>query len=215
MATHRQYSFFDKLCLGLDQVLRTLADNPQTTGKPYPAKQQEQSQLTEAQRKHSAALMRVNHAGEVCAQALYHGQAMVSRANTIQEKMTQAALEEGDHLAWCKQRLEELASHTSYLNPLWYAGSFCIGMAAGMIGDAWSLGFLAETERQVIEHLGEHLRTLPTQDERSYQILQQMEKDETVHRDAAINLGAQELPKPIKKCMALTAKVMVKTAYWL
>src|SRR4029078_1478386 len=150
---------------------------------------------TDAQRKQSAALMRVNHAGEVCAQALYHGQGVVSRTSQVQEKMQLAALEEGDHLHWCRQRLEELGSHTSYLNPLWYAGSFCIGMAAGMIGDKWSLGFVAETERQVIKHLEKHLKLLPAQDQRSYTVLERMEKDEAHHRDEAIAAGANDWPE--------------------
>jgi ubiquinone biosynthesis monooxygenase Coq7 len=126
-----------------------------------------------------------------------------------------AAIEEGDHLSWCRQRLSELDSHPSYLNPLWYAGSFCIGMAAGMIGDKWSLGFVAETERQVIEHLNRHLHTLPVDDKRSYTILQQMQADEARHRDDAVHLGAKELPGIIQKGMALTSKLMVQTAYWV
>jgi ubiquinone biosynthesis monooxygenase Coq7 len=129
--------------------------------------------------------------------------------------MQQAAYEEGDHLAWCKQRLDELGSHTSYLNPLWYAGSFCIGMVAGMVGDKWSLGFVAETERQVIKHLESHLQVLPQQDQRSYKILQQMEQDEAKHRDEAIASGAHELPDVIKKTMALMSKVMVKTVRYI
>ncbi len=215
MSSHRHYSFLDKLCLGIDQAVRTLADTAKTTGAPYPGKNIEESQLSDTQRKHSAALMRINHAGEICAQALYHGQGVVSRSYEVQEKMTQAAIEEGDHLAWCRQRLDELGSHPSYLNPLWYAGSFCIGMVAGMIGDKWSLGFVAETETQVIKHLGSHLESLPTEDLRSYKILVQMEADETKHRDEAVTLGAHELPSVIKKGMAVTSKIMVKSAYWV
>jgi ubiquinone biosynthesis monooxygenase Coq7 len=171
--------------------------------------------MNDDERKQSAALMRINHAGEICAQALYHGQGVVSRSGEVQEKMHLAAIEEGDHLSWCQQRLDELGSHPSYLNPLWYAGSFCIGMVAGMIGDKWSLGFVAETERQVIDHLKGHLHILPASDKRSYTILQQMEADEARHRDDAVVLGAQALPSVIRKGMALTSKVMVKTAYWV
>ena|SRR3990167_4264729 len=211
----RHYTIFDKLCMGVDQALRALTDNALTSGEPYPARAVEEEAMTDVQRKHSAGLMRINHAGEVCAQALYHGQAAASRACDIQEKMQQAALEEGDHLDWCKKRLDELNSHTSYLNPLWYAGSFCIGMAAGMIGDRWSLGFVVETERQVIKHLSGHMLLLPTQDQRSYKILERMERDEAHHRDEAILAGAHELPAYIKSVMALTSKIMVKTAYYL
>lgn len=135
MQNQRHYTLFDKLCLGLDQTIRALADNAKTTGQAYPAGHTAEHKLTDAQRKHAAALMRINHAGEICAQALYHGQACVSRSIQTQAKMQHAAIEEGDHLAWCRLRLDELGSHTSYLNPLWYAGSFCIGMTAGLIGD--------------------------------------------------------------------------------
>lgn len=215
MTRLRHYTFLDKICLGFDQALRTLTNNVKTTGAPYPAETLEQVTLNKEQSKQSAALMRINHAGEICAQALYHGQGVVSRSNKVQEKMHLAAIEEGDHLAWCKQRLDELGSHPSYLNPLWYAGSFCIGMVAGMIGDKWSLGFVAETERQVIEHLKGHLHQLPANDSRSYTILQRMEADETRHHDEAVTLGAHALPDVIKKTMALTSKIMVNTAYWL
>lgn len=211
----RHYTFLDRLCLGLDQAVRALADTVKTSGQDYPGKTVPEQALDDNQRKHSAALMRINHAGEICAQALYHGQGVVSRSHLVQEKMHRAAIEEGDHLAWCKTRLDELHSHTSYLNPLWYAGSFCIGMTAGMIGDKWSLGFVAETERQVIQHLQDHLNALPEQDWRSYTVLKKMEADEARHRDEAIHLGARELPDIIKKIMGVTSKIMVKTAYWV
>lgn len=215
MNFERHYTFLDRLCLGLDQAVRAIADNAKTSGQRYPAQGVNEAALSSEERNHSAALMRINHAGEVCAQALYHGQAMVSRSPKIQEKMQQAAIEEGDHLAWCRLRLDELGSHTSYLGPLWYAGSFCIGMTAGVIGDDWSLGFVAETERQVIKHLEEHLKTLPTEDQRSNKILAQMEADESKHRDEAIAAGARDLPWIVRKIMTLTSKVMVKTAYWV
>lgn len=215
MTAQRYYTFFDRICLNIDQALRSLTDNTKSTGKAHPAKGVDETHLTDDQRKHSAALMRINHAGEICAQALYHGQGMVSRSEDIQAKMQEAALEEGDHLVWCKNRIDELGSHTSYLNPLWYAGSFCIGMAAGMVGDKWSLGFVVETERQVIKHLESHLKVLPEHDERSYKILVQMEQDEAKHRDEAIAAGANELPAVIKTVMKFTSKVMVKTAYYV
>lgn len=211
----RHYSLLDRICLGFDQTMRALTNNPKTTGAIYPADSVMDDPLTETERKHAAALMRINHAGEICAQALYHGQGIVSREAMVRDNFQQAAIEEGDHLHWCKQRLDELGSHTSYLNPLWYGGSFCIGMVAGMIGDKWSLGFVAETERQVIQHLEGHLTALPVNDRRSYTILQQMEKDEGKHRDEAIKAGAMELPGMVRKGMSLVSKVMVKTAYWI
>ena len=197
-----------------DQALTTLSGQIKITD-PYPAEHVTEKQLTNSQAKQSAALMRVNHTGEICAQALYHGQSIVSRSETVQQKLQQAAIEEGNHLAWCKQRLNELHSHASYLNPFWYAGSFCIGMVAGMIGDAWSLGFVAETEKQVVKHLDKHLHLLPRDDERSRCILKQMEQDEARHRDEALQLGARILPDPIKIAMSWSSKIMVNVSYWI
>lgn len=214
MIHHRHYSFADMFCLGVDQVLRALLDNPKTTGRNYPAHGMTDSGLTHLQQKHSAALMRINHAGEVCAQALYHGQAIASRNLNIKQSMQQAAIEEGDHLTWCRMRLVELGSHTSYLNPLWYAGAFTLGLSAGLISDRWSLGLLAETEKQVVEHLGHHLKALSNEDNRSKKILQQMQIDEAEHKDAAIVAGAKTLPFFVQRWMKMTAKVMVTIAYW-
>lgn len=213
MTQHRHYSKLDQFCLGIDQALRSIFGNATTTDRQYPADRLPESELTPEQRQHSAALMRINHAGEVCAQALYHGQGLVSRRYEVREKMQQAAIEEGDHLAWCSRRLTELGSHTSYLNPIWYMGSFVIGLSAGLVGDEWSLGFLAETENQVVKHLAHQLTQLPSQDEKSYKILQQMQFDEAEHRDAAIQAGAAVLPSFIKKLMSITSKIMVKTTY--
>jgi ubiquinone biosynthesis monooxygenase Coq7 len=213
MKNHRHYSKVDEFCLSIDQALRAVFGNATTTDRKYPADNLPESDLTPDQKKHSAALMRINHAGEVCAQALYHGQGLVSRHQEVREKMQQAAIEEGDHLAWCSRRLTELGSHTSYLNPFWYMGSFVIGLSAGLVGDKWSLGFLAETENQVVEHLNHHLGQLSNQDGKSYKILQQMQIDEAEHRDSAIKAGAITLPTVIKKLMALTSKIMVKTSY--
>lgn len=213
--THRQYSIFDKLCLGFDQTVRALFENPQTTGRIYPGEKQFDNPSENADFKNSARLMRVNHSGEVCAQALYQGQALVCRDVHLREALKQAALEEGDHLAWCSQRLAELGSHTSYLNPLWYTGSFMIGLTAGLIGDRWSLGFLAETETQVIKHLESHIQLLPKEDLKSREILQQMQADEASHRQEALDHGAAFLPEWMKKCMHFTSRIMVKLAYWI
>lgn len=215
MTLQRHYSFWDKCCLSFDQALQALTDNSRSTGRPYPGETIVSANLDEEKRKHSAGLMRVNHTGEICAQALYHGQAHISKSKKLQKKLAQAAIEEGDHLHWCKHRLDELQSHTSYLNPFWYTGAFCMGVLAGAIGDKWSLGFVVETERQVIEHLEKHLALLPNQDQRSHIVLQQMEKDEAKHRDEAEASGAAELPVIVKKLMRFASKVMVKTAYWI
>lgn len=214
MSIKRHYTLLDKICLGLDQAVRAISHTAKTSERVYPGKNEPESDLTQEQRKHVAALMRINHAGEVCAQALYHGQGLVSRRPDVKEKMRQAAMEEGDHLAWCQMRLAELGSHTSYLNPFWYTGSFVIGLTAGLIGDQWSLGFLAETENQVVKHLDKHLAELPEKDIRTHKILWQMRLDEAEHRDEAVKSGAAELPGWIKKIMGLTSRVMVKTAYW-
>lgn len=211
----RQYSFLDRLCLGIDQALRAVAGQAHATERAYPAQNIAEPSLTAAQRNDVAGLMRVNHAGEVAAQALYHGQGLASKRTELREKMQQAALEEGDHLAWCSKRLAELGSHTSYLNPLWYGGAFAIGFTAGMVGDRWSLGFLAETENQVVRHLAKHLQLLPTEDHKSQKILAQMQQDEAEHRDEAIQAGAAVLPFFVKKLMQVASKVMVKTAYWV
>jgi len=213
MHNKRHYSKFDRICLGVDQALKAMFGNATTSGRAYPAQAIKESDLSIDQQKHSAALMRVNHAGEVSAQALYHSQGLVSRDARVREKMEQAAIEEGDHLAWCAKRLTELGSHTSYFNPLWYTGSFVIGLTAGLVGDKWSLGFLAETENQVVKHLQQHLNLLPVQDEKSHAILQQMQQDEAHHRDDALQAGAVALPLFVKQLMRFTSKIMVKVAY--
>ena len=163
--------------------------------------------------KHAAGLMRVNHVGEVCAQALYQSQKLVARNPEIQEMLDHSGQEEMDHLAWCETRLQELGSHTSYLNPLWYVGSFAIGLAAGLAGDRWSLGFVAETEKQVENHLESHLEKLPKEDQRSRAIVDQMRIDEIAHGQAAKNAGGANLPEPIQKIMQAMSKVMTTTAY--
>ncbi len=171
--------------------------------------------LEEAARRHAAGLMRVNHAGEIAAQALYHGQALLARSGSTREFLLRAAAEEGDHLAWCEQRLGELGSHRSLLNPLWYAGSFAIGAAAAAISDPLSLGFVTETERQVEGHLEVHLQQLPKDDARSRRIVETMQREEAGHAAAAQAAGAVELPLLVRGAMKLTSKLMTRTAYWL
>jgi ubiquinone biosynthesis monooxygenase Coq7 len=212
--TSRHYSALDQLCLGMDQALRAIVGSAKTSGRPYPAIGESEPVLSDKERKHAAGLMRVNHAGEVSAQALYHAQGLISKNQEVRQHMQDAAMEEGDHLDWCSKRLSELGSHTSYLNPVWYAGSFAIGLVAGWVGDEWSLGFVAETEQQVVKHLEKHLQSLPEQDLKSAAILREMQIDEAKHRDEAIQSGAKALPLLIKKLMNLTSKMMVKTAYW-
>lgn len=207
------YSTADRLILHIDTALRTLFGRPQATERANPAENIEDEPMDEQQQRHAAALMRINHAGEVAAQGLYEGQALTARLTDVRAKMQQAAAEENDHLNWCEQRIEELGEHKSRLNPIWYFGSLAIGALAGKAGDRWSLGFVVETERQVVKHLNEHLEQLAPQDQRSRAILEQMREDEQQHATAALEAGAAELPLPIKKLMALTSKIMTKTAY--
>ncbi|MBI2779646.1 MAG: 2-polyprenyl-3-methyl-6-methoxy-1,4-benzoquinone monooxygenase [Gammaproteobacteria bacterium] len=211
----RHYSPIDHLLINLDQAVRTVFGKPQVTERPNPANTLEDSELSEEERRRAARLMRVNHAGEVSAQALYQGQALTAKLPEVREKMERAALEENDHLDWCEGRIKELGSHTSVLNPAWYAGSFAIGALAGAAGDKWSLGFVAETEHQVVKHLEDHLQHLPPQDMKSRAILEQMKEDETHHATVALEAGGAALPWPVKKLMALTSRVMTKTASWV
>jgi len=213
--TSRQYSPVDHLLLQFDQALRTVCGKPHLTERPDPAAEVPEAELSPEQARHSAGLMRVNHVGEVCAQALYQGQALTARLPDVRQAMERAAQEENDHLDWCERRVHELGSHLSYLNPLWYAGSFAIGAAAGAAGDKWSLGFVAETERQVVRHLEDHLERLPPEDAKSRAILEQMKEDELRHATTAIEAGAAELPGPVKRLMTLASKVMTGTAYWI
>lgn len=211
----RNYTPFDQLIMSADTALRTLFGKPVITEREYPADDISDVEFSEQEKKHIAGLMRVNHCGEVSAQALYQGQSLTSRNSQIREKLRQAALEENDHLDWTKNRLQELGSNTSILNPLWYGGSFAIGAFAGAIGDKWNLGFLAETEHQVVDHLESHLNKLPGGDLRSRAILEQMKTDELKHATTAIEQGAAELPPPVKKLMAAMSKVMTGSAYYL
>ncbi len=211
----RHYSPIDHLLINLDQALRTVAGKPAVTERANPADAHAESELSAAQKQRTARLMRVNHAGEVAAQALYQGQALTTHTPEVREKMQRAVQEENDHLAWCETRIKELDSHTSVLNPAWYIGSFAIGALAGRAGDKWSLGFVAETEQQVVKHLEEHLRQLPPHDVKSHAILEQMRRDENHHATTALEAGGAPLPTPIKHLMQLTSQVMTRTAYWL
>jgi ubiquinone biosynthesis monooxygenase Coq7 len=202
----------DQLITGFDRALRTLTSTS-VSARPYPAEQVEGAELDAAQRAHAAGLMRVNHCGEVCAQALYSGQAMTASNPALEAKLDRAAREETEHLAWTERRLDELGGRTSLLNPLWYTGAFAIGALAGWAGDRWNLGFLGETERQVEHHLTGHLDLLPEADARSRAIVVQMRTDEAAHAQMAEDNGAARLPLPIRAAMRLTAKVMTTTAY--
>jgi ubiquinone biosynthesis monooxygenase Coq7 len=209
----RDYSTADKLLVNVDQALRTLFGRPKVTERANPADGVAEADLDDHQRDHIARLMRINHTGEVCAQALYQGQALTARDPVVRSSMERSAAEENDHLDWCEQRVDELGGHLSLLNPLWYAGSFAIGAAAGIAGDKWSLGFVAETERQVESHLDEHLDEIPPQDERTRAILAQMKYDEIEHGEKAVAHGGVNLPAPVKAVMRATAKLMTTTVY--
>jgi ubiquinone biosynthesis monooxygenase Coq7 len=205
-------SVIDSLILQVDQALRTVFVSAPTV-RPLPGAELPEGELSEAERSHVAALMRVNHVGEVCAQALYAGQAFTARDGTVRQALERAAQEETEHLNWTESRIAELGGHKSLLNPLWYAGAWTMGAVAGRLGDAVSLGFLVETERQVEAHLDSHLFQLPLTDLRSQAIIEQMKVDETAHAETALNLGASELPAPVKGVMKLAAKVMTTAAY--
>jgi ubiquinone biosynthesis monooxygenase Coq7 len=212
---HRTYSPFDHLLIQLDQAVRTVFGRPHVTERPDPAAGLPAADLSDVERDHVARLMRINHTGEVCAQALYQGQALTARLPGVRESMERAAAEENDHLDWCERRVHELGGRLSLLNPLFYAGSFAIGAVAGLAGDRWSLGFVAETERQVERHLDEHLGQVPIEDQRTRAVLDQMKIDEAGHATKAVESGAAVLPEPVRDLMRLTAKVMTGTVYHL
>jgi ubiquinone biosynthesis monooxygenase Coq7 len=208
----RALSLADRLIQGVDQALRTVAA-ANIAVRPFPAAGLPEAPFDPATRRHAAALMRVNHAGEIAAQALYHGQALTARDSRVRRVLEDAAREETDHLAWCEQRVRELGSRTSVLAPAWYAGSWLIGALAGLAGDRASLGFVAETERQVVEHLQKHLSELPASDLRSREVVERMRDDEARHGAAASDSGARELPEAIRRLMRHTARLMTRTAY--
>ena len=204
----------DRLITSFDRGLRTLFA-PAMSVRAVPGEDLPDAPMDAAQRRHAAALMRVNHTGEVCAQALYQGQALTARAPQAQAALERAAQEETEHLAWTQQRIEELGGRRSVLNPLFYAGAFAFGAAAGLVGDRWSLGVLAETERQVVEHLEGHLKTLPDEDRKSRAIVSEMRLDEARHATTALEHGGADLPAPARALMRLASKVMTRTTYWV
>ncbi|MET0052722.1 MAG: 2-polyprenyl-3-methyl-6-methoxy-1,4-benzoquinone monooxygenase [Candidatus Thiodiazotropha sp.] len=212
---HRDYALSDRILIGLDTAVRTLFGRPQVTEREDPAAVFEEADLSEAEQDLTARLMRINHTGEVCAQALYQGQALTAKLPEIRDRLERAAQEENDHLAWCENRLDALDNRKSLLNPLWYAGSFMLGAAAGLAGDKWSLGFVAETEHQVEAHLDAHLQKIPPQDRKSHAVLEQMKIDEMQHANMAIEAGGAPLPTPIRLAMKLTAKLMTKSVYYV
>ncbi|MEE1921988.1 2-polyprenyl-3-methyl-6-methoxy-1,4-benzoquinone monooxygenase [Pseudomonas sp. 148P] len=213
MATERQYSPVDRLLLQADTAMRTLLPFSGQPTRPSPAIVQPEAELDAKQTRHIAGLMRINHTGEVCAQALYQGQALTAKLPEVRKAMEQAADEEIDHLVWCEQRIRQLGSSPSVLNPLFYGMSFGIGAVAGLISDKVSLGFVAATEHQVCKHLDEHLEQIPPEDEKSRAILEQMRIDEEHHADMALDAGGFRFPAPVKFGMSLMAKVMTKSTY--
>jgi ubiquinone biosynthesis monooxygenase Coq7 len=204
----------DRLIIGFDKGLRTLFAPAQSLRRT-PGDELPDADMPAPRRTLAAALMRVNHSGEICAQALYQGQALTARDSEAKEALERAALEETEHLAWTERRIRELGGRKSVLNPLWYAGSFAVGAAAGLLGDKWNLGFLAETEQQVVKHLDGHLQVLPEEDRKSRAIVEQMKDDEARHATTALKHGGAELPAPAKFAMRLSSKVMTQTAFWI
>lgn len=205
---------FDQLIIGFDKSLRTVF-SPAASARRVPGVDAAEAVLDPVERRHAIALMRVNHAGEVCAQALYQGQAVSSSSLRIRAELEKAAREETDHLAWTEARIIALGGRKSFLNPFWYCGAFTMGILAGRLGDVWNLGFLAETERQVEAHLNSHLERLPSADAKSKDVLLQMRIDEVAHAETAVRLGAAELPRPIKMAMKASSRLMTAVAYYL
>jgi 3-demethoxyubiquinol 3-hydroxylase len=204
----------DRLIISFDRGMRTLFGSA-ASARPVPGQDMPDLELDAVQRRHAAALMRVNHTGEVCAQALYQGQALTARGANARTALERAAREETEHLAWTEHRIDELSGRKSLLNPVFYAGSFAIGAAAGLLGDRWNLGFLAETERQVVAHLDEHLEKLPSDDQRSRAIVAEMRMDEARHATTALEHGGAELPPPARALMRIASAVMTRMSYWI
>ena len=211
----RQYSKLDNIIMQIDAVLRDSSKSSEHSTREYPGDLYPHSDLNEQEKRHVSGLMRINHAGEISAQALYKAQAMTAIDDELKDTMKQSAYEESSHLKWCERRLDELGGRTSYLSPIWYFGSFGIGVVAGCFGDKLNLGFIAETEHQVVKHLDSHLEQLPKNDERSRAILAQMRKDELHHATSAEISGAKNLPKEVRFIMTLVSKIMTKTAYYI
>ncbi len=212
---NRQFSALDQFLINIDTGVRTLFGAPEVTERTNPAQSQSDGELSEAELKLAGRLMRINHAGEVSAQGLYQGQALTAKLPEVRTQMQRAAQEENDHLAWCESRCHELGTHVSVLNPLWYLGSLTIGAIAGKAGDKWSLGFVAETEHQVVRHLDQHLQQIAPQDQKSRAILEQMKIDEQHHATLAEGAGSANLPAAVKMAMKITSKVMTGGAYYL
>jgi len=213
MKNSRPMHFIDQCLIQFDQALRTIVPGASHAHRLSPANKVDDVDLNDRDRKHVAGLMRINHTGEVCAQALYQGQAATARLDEVREAMETAAGEEVDHLAWCEERLQELNARPSIFNPLWYTMSYGLGALAGIAGDKWSLGFVAETENQVCEHLEDHLNKLPEEDEKSKAILEQMLVDEKQHETTARDAGGTDLPNPLKQAMTAMSQVMKETTY--
>lgn len=213
--SQRSLTFIDQLIGELDKGLRTSFGPAPSANRPNPAANIKESDLSNRDRELTGRFMRINHAGEICAQGLYQGQALTARLPKVRKKMEAAAAEENDHIAWTADRIKQLGSHASYLNPFWYASSFTLGALAGLAGDKWSLGFVAETEKQVVRHLSSHLESLAPNDEKSRAILEQMREDEGKHATAAITAGAASFPQPVQALMNFTSKVFTNTTYWV
>lgn len=217
MSERAPLNLVDRVLVQFDQALRTCVPGSSHAARPSPAAAvqtaEQKDELSQQERRHAAGLMRINHTGEVCAQALYAGQSTTARLGEVRQAMEHAAAEEVDHLAWCEERLQQLEARPSLLNPLWYSLSFGMGAVAGLAGDRWSLGFVAETEQQVCEHLEEHLQRLPEADARSRVILEQMIIDEKAHGETARAAGGTELPLPVRQAMSLFSRVMKTTTY--
>ncbi len=203
----------DTLIIECDKALKTLSNPSKETGRTIPGSDLSEVEMTRAEQAQSIALMRVNHSGEVSAQALYQGQALTAKLPDVRRAMQQAAEEETEHLVWCQQRITHFGGHTSILNPLWYVGSFTLGAIAGKVGDKWSLGFVVETERQVVKHLEEHLAKISEKDVKSRAVLEQMKQDELHHGTLAQEAGGAELPAPIKLVMSFVSKIMTQSSY--
>lgn len=213
VSKNRRQSVLDQFLGEVNHALNTLTARASSPSRESPAGSASDHELNEIERKHAAGLMRVNHSGEICAQALYQGQALTAKLPRVREEMARAAREEQDHLAWCEQRISELGSQTSALNPLWYSLSFGIGAVTGLVSDKLSLGFVSATEDQVCEHLKSHLERLPISDQKSRAIVEQMRKDEAQHSHAALKAGGYRFPAPVKKVMSLLSNAMTKTSY--
>ncbi len=215
MSSGRHYSAFDHFLFHIDNGVRTLLGAPEVTERKNPAEAQDEGELSDTDKQLAGRLMRINHAGEVSAQGLYQGQALTAKLPEVREQMNRAAQEENDHLDWCDKRCKELGTHVSYLSPFWYMGSLTMGAIAGKFGDKWSLGFVSETEHQVVRHLDSHLKQLSPDDHKSRAILEQMKEDELRHAVIAENAGAADLPRAVKLAMKMSSKVMTQGAYYL